>query len=305
LPRALQAHLALFIVALIYGANYTIAKDVMGQGYLSPLPFILLRIIAGSLLFWLFHLSFIREKVMPKDLTLLALCGLFGVAVNQAFFFLGLNWTSPINASLIMTTTPILVLVISAIILGERITGLKVFGIIIGAIGAGGLIAYGEEISTGANAWKGNLMVFINATSYGIYLVIVKGLLSRYHPITVVKWIFTFGLLYIIPFSYEGLLATDFQHFPSHIWLAIVYVLLATTFLAYLLNAFALTRVNPSVVSIYIYLQPLLATVVAVLAGSDQLSNVKLIAAAFIFAGVYMVSYRRKTKAAETGKGET
>ena len=294
MSKELQAHLALFTVALIYGANYTIAKDVMGLGYLKPLPFILLRIVSGSFLFWLFHRFFIREKVERKDFPLLALCGLFGVAINQAFFFLGLNWTSPINASLIMTTTPILVLIISAIILGERITGLKVFGILLGAIGAGGLIAYGEEVAMGGNVWKGNLMIFINATSYAIYLVIVKRLLSRYHPITVVKWIFTFGLLYIIPFSYEGLLETNFQSFPTRIWLAVVYVLLATTFLAYLLNAFALSRVNPSIVSIYIYLQPLLATVVAMFAGSDQLSSVKLIAAAFIFTGVYMVSYKRK-----------
>jgi drug/metabolite transporter (DMT)-like permease len=303
MSQYLKAHIALFLVALIYGANYTIAKDVMGQGYLQPLPFILLRVSCGVCLFWAFHRIWIKEKVERKDMLRLMACGLFGVALNQMFFFIGLNWTTPINASLIMTTTPILVLIASAIYLGERITGLKIAGIALGALGAGILIAYGERVNFG-DGWKGDLMVFLNASFYGIYLVIVKKLMARYHPLTVVKWVFIFGLCFVFPLSFTGLWQTEWMTFTPGIWLAVAYVLICTTFLAYLFNAFALSVVNPSVVSIYIYLQPLLATLIALLAGSDQLSPIKIIAALLIFAGVYMVSVKRAKKEKEVGQTE-
>jgi len=295
MSKLLQAHIALFLVALIYGANYTIAKDVMGEGYLEPLPFILLRVSCGTLLFWIFHRMLVAETVEKKDLLRLAICGLFGVALNQMLFFSGLNRTTPINASLIMTTTPILVLIASAIYLGERITPVKVGGILLGALGAGLLIAYGERLSFG-EGWKGDLLVFLNASCFGIYLVMVKKLMLRYHPVTVVKWVFLFGLCFVIPFSVKGALVTDWQSFTPRIWLAVAYVLICTTFLAYLFNNFALSVVNPSVVSIYIYLQPLLATLIALLVGSDQLSPIKILAASLIFAGVYLVSFGGKKR---------
>jgi drug/metabolite transporter (DMT)-like permease len=155
LPKIVQAHVALFLVALIYAANYTIAKDVMGQGYLAPLPFILLRVVTGTTLFWLVQRIYVRENVLRKDLPRLMACGLFGVAINQAFFFKGLHWTTPINAALIMTTTPILVLIASSIYIGEQITAKKIVGIILGAVGAGVLIVNGQKFSIASEGWKG------------------------------------------------------------------------------------------------------------------------------------------------------
>ncbi|MCG8328633.1 MAG: DMT family transporter [Chitinophagales bacterium] len=294
MSKLLQAHIALFLVALIYGANYTIAKDVMGQGYLNPIPFILLRVSAGGMLFALFHRLWVREKVDREDWPRLILCSLLGVALNQCFFFAGLNWTTPINASLIMTTTPILVLIASSFYIGERITPIKIVGIILGATGAGLLIAYGERVSFGTKSWLGDLMVFMNACFYGLYLVIVKKLMAKYHPITVVKWAFLFGWIFVFPFGIEGVIHTEWSTFPVSIWIAVAYVLICTTFLAYLFNAFALSVVNPSIVSIYIYLQPLLATLIALLVGSDHLSSIKIIAAVLIFIGVYLVSFVQK-----------
>jgi drug/metabolite transporter (DMT)-like permease len=298
LPKIVQAHVALFLVALIYAANYTIAKDVMGQGYLAPLPFILLRVVTGTTLFWLVQRIYVRENVLRKDLPRLMACGLFGVAINQAFFFKGLHWTTPINAALIMTTTPILVLIASSIYIGEQITAKKIVGIILGAVGAGVLIVNGQKFSIASEGWKGDLMIFINAASYGIYLVIVKKLLLRYHPITVITWVFTFGLMFIFPIAIKGMLAVNWQSFTGTIWIAVAYVLLFTTFFAYLFNSYALSIVNPSIVSIYIYLQPLLATLIALWVGSDQLNSAKVAAACLIFVGVYLVSFskRRKTK---------
>lgn len=293
MSQQLKAHLALIIVALIYGGNYTIAKVVMDDNYLQPFAFIFLRGGTGMLLFWVFHAIFVREPVRRKDLPLLAVCGLFGVAINQLVFFAGLKMTTPINASLIMTTTPILVLLVSAAMLGEAITRRKIIGIGMGAIGAILLIAYGERIALGGREIWGDLMIIINASAFGIYLVLSKPLMKRYHPITIVKWAFTFGFLCIIPFGYSPLLNTEWSRFTPLIWSSVAYVLICTTFLAYLFNAFALKVVQASVVSIYIYFQPLFATLIALAMGKDHLDIIKIVSGVLIFTGVFLVSQRR------------
>ena len=291
-----KAHLALFAVAVIYGGNYIIAKDVMDKGYVLPLAFILLRVVSATLLFWLFHLIYVRERIRNRaDWIRLALCGLFGVALNQMFFFSGLKLTFPINASLIMTTTPVLVLVVSALLIGERITSRKVLGIALGAGGAILLIAYGREMRFGGPSLKGDLLVFLNASCYGIYLVLVKPLMKKYNAITVVKWVFTFGLLGVIPFGLPQLTASDWGAFPTYIYFSIAYVLVFTTFFAYLFNAYALRAVNPSVVSIYIYLQPLLAAALSLMLGMEKLTPNKWVAAILIFVGVYLVSWKKQS----------
>ncbi len=290
MSKYLKAHIALFLVALIYGANYTISKVVLDEGYIQPLGFVLLRVITGLILFNLVHYFFIKEKVERKDIGKLFLCAIFGVAINQMFFFLGLKQTTPINASLIMTTCPIIVLIISSIILKESITPRKVLGILIGASGAIMLILYGEQLSFNKDQAWGDLLIFINATSYGLYLVMVKSLMKKYNPFTVIKWVFSFGVLFVFPFGVSSLSAVEWNAFSINIWLAIAYVLIFTTFFAYLLNAFALKIVEASTVSIYIYLQPLLATLIAVFFASDQLVLIKIISGLMIFTGVYLVS---------------
>ncbi len=290
MPSAIKAHIALFLVALIYGANYSIAKIVLDDEYIQPIGFVLMRVLSGVILFWFFHLLFVREKVERKDFLQLFLCGIFGVAINQMFFFTGLKYTTPINASLIMTTTPILVLLISSFIIKEKITSQKMIGIALGAFGAIMLIAHGKELSFQQDQLFGDLMIFINATSYGIYLVYVKKLMMKYHPITVVKWVFTFGIIFVFPFGIGELLEVQWSSFTTGVWWAVIYVLVAVTFLTYWLNGFALKIVNPSIVSIYIYLQPLLATSIALMMMKDELTLVKIVAGIFIFLGVYLVS---------------
>ena len=289
-----KAHLALFSVALIYGANYSIAKLAMDEGHIQPLGFIFFRMLSGLVLFGLIYRLKVKEKVARGDFGRLMLCGLFGVAINQMFFFSGLKLTTPISAALIMTTTPILVLLASAIIIGERITPRKILGIIIGAAGAILLITYGKTISFAQEQFWGNLMILINALSYGVYLVFVKSLMDRYNPITVVFWVFLFGLIFSLPFCIQEALSVNWTGFSTVTWMAFIYVLLFTTFLTYLLNAFALVSVNPSVVSIYIYLQPFLAALVALVMESDQLTMVKLLAGGLIFIGVFLVSSAQK-----------
>ena len=286
-------HIALFAVNLIYALNYSIAKDVMPD-YIGPSGFILLRVIGGSFLFFLTYIFFIKEKVNSPDIVRLIFCGLFGVAINQLFFFEGLNLTTPINAAIIMTVSPILVIVFSAIIIKEKITIRKIFGIFLGLTGAATLILKSGAISLNNDYFIGNFLVFVNATSYSIYLVIVKGLMTKYNPITVMFYVFFFGLIFVFPFGISELSNVSLEIFTLEIFLKVGFVVICTTFLAYLFNAFALKSLNPSVVSIYIYLQPVLATVIAIILKSDSLDLVKIISSVFIFSAVFLVSMPSK-----------
>ena len=287
--KELRAHLALFVTNLIYGINYTVAKEVMPE-YLSPSGFVLMRVIGAVILFWSLKHLLIKEKVAMRDFLRLAACGLFGVAINQLLFFKGLSITNPINAAIIMTCNPVMVLIFSVWLLKEAITIKRSLGLLIGLGGAALLITAGSGFSFTSESFRGDLFVFINASSYALYLVIVKPLLVKYNPITVIAWIFTFGLIYVLPFGLPELLTVEWASFTSEIWAAIAFVVTFTTFLAYLLNVTALRVLSPTIVSYYIYLQPFLAAMVAIYFGKDELTPIKLGAAALIFVGVYLVS---------------
>ncbi|TVR81530.1 MAG: DMT family transporter [Chitinophagaceae bacterium] len=287
----LKVHGALVLVNLIYGANYTIAKVVMPD-YITPYGFIFLRVTVATFLFFLFALALKIKVPFKKDLPRIIMCGFFGVALNQLMFFKGLDWTTPINASLIMITTPILVLIMTAFLLKERITFSKGAGIFLGALGAffillsGSLNAFGFE----QNTLRGDLLILVNACSYALYLVLVKPLMKKYSPLNVIFYVFLSGCIFVWPVGYGEFTLIDWQSFTTGIWLAVIYVVFATTFLAYLLNIFALSKVNPSIVGVYIYLQPVFASVIALSFGKDELDILKILASILIFAGVYLVS---------------
>jgi len=289
LNKTLLSHFFLLIANLIYAINYTFAKDVM-PNYIKPSGFVLLRIIGALFLFGITYFLFVNEKIEKKDILKFAICGLFGVAINQMLFFEGLNLTTPINASIIMTTNPILVIILSFIIIKEKLTIRKGVGVLLGIIGATSLILTGGDISLKSDMQVGNLFVFINAISYGLYLVIVQSLMKKYKAITVMFFVFTFGLIYVFPIGFNNLLEVNWNSIPDHIFLEIGFVIVCTTFIAYLFNASALKNLNPSTVSIYIYLQPILATVFAIIRKSDHLDGKKILSCLIIFLGVYLVS---------------
>jgi drug/metabolite transporter (DMT)-like permease len=222
-------------------------------------------------------------------------CGLFGVAVNQSLFLKGLSLTTPIDASIIMVSNPILVLIASSIILKEKITGFKTFGIAFGAGGALLLILNSGQADLTGDHFKGNIFVFFNAASYGIYLVLVKPLVTKYHPVTVMKWVFLWGSVFVVPIGINQAMAVNWQLMPLPILLSVLFVVVGTTFLAFLLNIFAMKQVSPTTVSIYIYLQPVISSVTAIFLNQDELSPVKIISTLLVFAGVYLVSVPRKT----------
>ena len=267
--------------------------------FIMPSGFILLRVIGAFCLFTFSYFLFINEKVERKDVFRLAICAIFGVAINQLFFFEGLNLTTPINASIVMTVNPILVILLSFLITKESITLRKIFGILLGFFGASILILKAGSIDFSSSHETGNLFVLINASSYGVYLVLVKPLIKKYHPITVLFYVFGFGLLYVAPFGFQDLSNVKWKIIPSNIYFEIGFVVVCTTFIAYLLNSSALKQLNPTTVSIYIYLQPVLASLFAIFWGADSLDNQKIIAAVLIFLGVYLVSTRSLEKSKE------
>lgn len=292
--RNLYPHLALLGANLIYGINYTVAKDVMSDGYVQPSAFILMRVSGALFLFWLVYLITGREKINKKDFIRLALCGLFGVAANQLMFFNGLDHTTPINASIIMTTNPILVLIASAFLLREPIRWVRIAGIIVGMAGAVALITSNlgegsDGFGLGSSTFSGDLMILTNAASYGIYLVIVSPLMRKYKPLTVITWVFTFGIFMVLPFGLNELPETNWN-MPGYIIGEIAFVVVATTFLAYLLNIFALKALPPPVVSTYIYLQPVLATIFAIWLANYQIGWLQVASTMLIFVGVFLVS---------------
>ncbi len=293
-----KAHFALLGANLIYGANYIIAKGIM-PNKIGPSAFIFLRILGAGILFWILK-SFIKEKVEKKDFVRLIFCGIFGIAINQLLFFHGLNLTSPIDASIIMTSLPVIVLIYSFFILKEKITFNKLLGIAIGSVGAIVLIAYGNKAG-GTSSLLGNLFIFINACSYGFYLVIVKPLMKKYNTITIISWIFLFGFIFMFPFGIQDLLTTNFSAFTTSTYLTLVFVILGTTFFAYLFNIYALNHVAPSVAGSYVYLQPAISFIMVALYAyafnqteyAQDINLIKILSCLFVVIGVYLISMKK------------
>lgn len=286
-----MAHGALLAVSLFYGLNYSIAKDVM-PNYILPRGFILVRVAGAATLFNLLYIFFPREKVAKEDYLRIILAGFFGVAANQLLFFEGLNMTTPISAAVIMTTNPIMVLSLSAIILKVPLNLAKIIGIFLGLAGALSIIYQGNTgglFSEGASL--GNTLVMLNAFSFASYLIVVKPLMAKYKALTVVRLIFMAGLVMVIPFGAPQVIEINWSEMPSVIYWEVAFVVIGTTFMAYLLNVYALKTVSSTTVSFYIYLQPLIAAFAATILGTDQLSMSMISSAILIFSGVYLVSF--------------
>ena len=290
MSKVLKAHLALLIVNIIYGANYSIAKEVMPT-YVQPFAFVVIRVFGAAVLFWIVGALFVKEKVEKKDIPKFALLALFGVAGNQLFFLKGLSLTSPINESIIMISNPIVVIVFAALVLKEKISWLKITGIALGISGALFLLLFNKQFAFGSETMLGDSMILLNSLFWATYIILVKPLMQKYNTLTIVKWVFLFGCFYVLPFGYNDFVAINWQSMPHSIWWNIAFVVLGTTFIAYLLNTYALKALSPSVVSIYIYLQPFLTTLFAVFYyKNDELDARKIVSGLLIVLGVYLVS---------------
>lgn len=284
----------------IYGLNHTIAKGVMPH-YVQPFGFIILRVLGAAILFWLISPLGPKERIKRKDYHRMLLCALLGMGLNMLVFFKGLSLSTPINSAVLVTTTPIIVLILSALILKEKISGRKILGIGVGLLGALGLILLGSELRQDApNIPLGNFLILLNSIFYGSYLVVVKALITKYHPFTFMKWLFSLGVLICLPFGFEEFMQIAWATLPLEAYWSIGFVILGTTFCTYLFNIFALTQLKASTLSAFVYIQPLVGIGYAIFTGQDRLTLIKIIAAALVLVGVYLVSKKPKRKLQST-----
>ena len=290
MSRRTLAILAALGATTIYGINHTIAKGVMPT-YVKPFGFIFLRLFGASLLFWGISFFGPKEKLERRDWGRLLVCAFFGMGINMLSFFKGLDLSTPINSAVLITITPILVVILSALFIKEKITLRRGMGVFMGLIGALALILFGAEIRQDAtNIPLGNLLFIVNATSYGLYLILVKKLLEKYHPFTLMKWMFGIGFFITLPITYSEFTEIQWSHLPIEAIGAIAFVIIGTTFLTYLFNVFALTQLKASTVGVFMYLQPLIGIIFAIVAGKDHLTLVKFLAIVLVLIGVYLVS---------------
>lgn len=259
--------------------------------FLEPRAIIFLRVSGATMLFWLFSRIHGTEPVENGDLKKMAIASFFGVTINQILFFEGLNLSTPINASIIMVAVPIAVMAFSSLFRTENLTVTKFFGIILGTMGATMLILTKGSFVLSSSTALGNLLIVINATSYALYLVLIKPMMLKYKALTVMKWVFLFGSFTALPITAPAAYHAQWQLIPWNIWLSVMYVILFTTVMAYFLNNFSLKRISPATNSAFIYLQPFFTTVISILLGKDFLQAHMILPALLIFSGVFLVSF--------------
>ena len=287
--QAIKAHLALFIAGCMWGLLAPVGKAAMEAG-VTGLSLASIRMIGAAVFFWIASLFTPKEKVSRHDLLLLFFAGLLCIFFNLGLFTVGLSLTSPVDSTIITTSTPILTMLFAALFLKEPITSMKVIGVFLGAAGALMLIfsnTDGSEIS--GNIW-GDILCFIAQISFALYLTIFKGLISRYNVFTLMKWMFTYSAICVSIVSFRDLSEMATHDFPVQVWLEVGYVVFFGTFVAYILVLVGQKALRPTIVSMYNYIQPVVATIVAVLIGMGTFGWVKALASALIFAGVYVVT---------------
>ena len=286
--------LAALGATIIYGLNHTIAKNVMPT-YITPFGFILLRVLGAAILFWLVSFFIKPEKIQKKDWPRLIACSFLGMVINMLAFFKGLELSTPVNSSVIITISPIIVFIFSAILLKEKIQFLKTIGIISGFVGAVILVLYTSK--TGINAPNiplGNVLFIVNSFAYGLYLVLVKPLIEKYNIITLLKWLFLLAIFLNLPVTFNEFVSVKWSDLPiKDAVLPMLFVVVGTTFCTYLFNAYALRTLSPSTVSSFIYLQPIVGIVYAVSTKSDTLSLVSVTGMILIFIGIYLVTKKK------------
>jgi drug/metabolite transporter (DMT)-like permease len=292
--KKLQAHIAVLLANIFFGINYITVKSIVPLKLSAP-ALNVCRVGGSCILFWiLFLFKPSKPGIQKKDIPLFILCAVLGVALNQALFVKGLSLTSSIHASLLGLVTPILIIFIAAWLLKEKITRLKIIGVVTGISGAGILIVMKDISHTATNIFLGDVLVILNAVTYAFYLVIVRPLMERYSAIHVIRWVFTLGLVFMIPYGWHDVTVTQWQNFDSTNWISLVFVIMGATFFAYLFNIYGVSEIGASATGSYIYTQPVFAAIIAIIYAGETYDWIKVLAAILIFGGVYMVNYKPK-----------
>lgn len=258
--------------------------------YIKPFGFIYMRVGFSLLLYAGIYFIWIKEKIDPKDIWRFIACGCFGIAFNQLLFFKGISLTSTINASLLMITTPIITFIISRIILKETMNFLNIIGILIGALGTSILIFSSAKGVNHSNI-EGDIYIILNAISYSIYLILAKPLMKKYHPLTVIFMSFATGFVVVSKVGYSEFTSIPWETIPEFNYLNILFVVLMATFIVYLFNIAAMKAVSPTIVSSYIYVQPLFAIIISILFTQEKLTFNTFIGGIFIIFGLWLINH--------------
>ena len=288
------AILAAIGATIIYGINHTLAKGVMPT-HVKPFGFIFIRVTGAAILFWGISFFGPKEKIERRDWLRVLVCAILGMVINMLAFFKGLDLSTPINSAVLVTITPIIVVVLSALLIKEKITLLKGSGVFLGFIGALALVLFGAEIRQDApNIPLGNALFILNATSYGAYLIVAKSLIERYHPFTIMKWLFTIAVIINLPITYSEFSEIQWSQMPPNVYGVIAFVVIGTTFLTYLFNIYALTQLKASTLGAFVYIQPLIGILFALTTGKDYLTLIKILAIGLVLVGVYLATKKPK-----------
>jgi len=287
----IQGHIAMLVTSLIFGVNIPLSKNLMPD-WMSPMGLTYSRFAFGAMAFWLLSLFLKSERVTRKDMGILFLGSLLGVGLNQAAFIAGLQMTSATNASIVITITPILAMIISFFILKEPITLKKAGGVILGLMGVLSVILTAEISIAGREASMiGDLLCVVSSLSYAFFLVLTRGISKRYSSITIMKWMFLFSAILFMPLGFKDVISAKiFREGTATAWSSYLYLLIGATFITYLLIPVAQKQIRPTTIGMYNYLQPLVASFIAVMWGYDVFSWTKPFAAILIFTGVYFVT---------------
>ena len=289
--------LAATIATTIYGINHTVAKMVMPI-YIGSLGLVFLRVLGATIIFWTISLFFKTKPIEKKDRLTILKCGLFGMSINIAAFIAGLDYSTPVNSSILIIISPIFVVILSFFIFKNKINFIKILGIILGFIGAMILILTADSNSSiGRNIPLGNFLFIVNSISYAYYLIIVKPMAEKYDLITLFKWLFLIGLIFNFPLGINQFLDVDWASLP--LWgavLPMVFVVVGTTCMTYFLNGYALSKITSTEVAVFMYLQPIIGILFAIFTKSDTITLIMFVASVLIFTGVYLTSVLKQKK---------
>ena len=309
----MKGHVAMLAANSMWGLMAPLAKFVMIGGAVSSLVMTDLRVFGAMILFWIFSFFQKPEHVGHKDLMKLFVASLLAIVFNQGSYIFGVGMTSPVDASIITTSMPLIAMILAAIFLKEPITGKKILGIAVGASGALLLILGSSQASgttvKGDTPLLGDVFVLLAQCSYAFYFVLFKNFVTKYSAVTVMKWMFTYAFICLLPFSYSSLLATDWLALDGARIASILFVVVGATFLSYILIIVGQKNLRPTVAGMYNYIQPLVATIVAICWGMDSFNLTKVLSVVMIFGGVWLVTSSRSRaemeayKAAKGDKG--
>lgn len=285
-----KGHLAMLAANVMWGLMSPVAKIVFATGVVAPMVMVDFRVAGAALLFWITSLFLPKEHVPGGDILRLFGAGMLGILLNQGCFILGVSLTSPGEASLVTTTMPMWVMLLAWLILREPITLKKAGGIAAGAAGAIILIAGSGVRAYGTNPALGDVIVLCAQLSYALYLTLYRNFIRKYTLVTLMKWMFLSASVVGLPAGIKWLVATDWLAISAIEWSGIAYVVICATFLAYVCIMIGQKNLRPTLVGMYNYVQPIVATLTGICLGLDRFTPLKALAIVLIFSGVWLVT---------------